>query len=447
HAGSGDRDVQPVKTLRKLALLTVLVVLVASVAASAQLKSYRPITDEMLINAHKDPDNWLMWRRTYDLWGYSPLDQINKENVHKLQLVWGIAMNPGLQEAAPLVYDGIMFLHHQGNRVQALDATTGDVIWEYNRVLPEVTGAYHTNQYQRTKNSIALYGDKVYLATSDAHVVALDARTGQVVWETQVDDWSKGYSYTAGPVVAKGIVVTGMSGCSMTGTPGGCYVVAHDAETGEELWRTYTIAQPGQPGDETWNGLPIESRWGASLWGTPSYDPELDLLFIGTAMPIPYPEVVRGSGDGAALYTNSTLALDLYPGDIKWYFQHLPRDNWDLDHPFERILVDAVIDGKERKLVFGAFGKTGIVWFLDRETGEFIRAVETVYQNVQTVDPVTGAVTVNTDLVFDKMGETKFVCPHLSGGKLYNSGAYNPLTNAYYVPLNNTCMEATPREV
>lgn len=435
------------KAVRKVLLLALVVVLAASVASFAQLRSYRPITDDMLVNAHNDPENWIMWRRTYDLWGYSPLDQINKDNVHKLQLAWGVVMNPGLQEAAPLVYDGIMFLHHQGNRVQALDATTGDVIWEYFRVLPEVTGAYHTNQYRRTKNSIALYKDKVYLATSDAYVVALDARTGQVVWETEVDDWSKGYSYTIGPVVAKGIVVTGMSGCSMTDTPGGCYVVAHDAETGEELWRTYTIAQPGEFGDDTWGGLPIESRWGASLWGTPSYDPELDLLFIGTAMPIPYPEVVRGSGDGTLLYTNSTLALHLHTGEIVWYYQHLPRDNWDLDHPFERVLVDAVVDGRERKLVLGAFGKTGIVWFLDRETGEFVRAVETIYQNVQSVDPVTGEVTVNVDLVFDQMGETKFVCPHLSGGKLFNSGAYNPITHAYYVPLNNTCMEATPREV
>src|SRR5690625_1415779 len=261
--------------------MSVLMILLVSVAAFAQIDEYRPVTDEMLINAHDDAENWLMWRRSYDLWGYSPLTQINRDNVQDLQLVWGINMSPGLQEAAPLVYDGIMFLHHQGNRVEALDATTGDRIWEYFRLLPEVEGRYHRNQYQRTKNSIALYEDKVYLATSDAYIVALDAKTGQVIWETEVDDWSKGFSYTAGPVVAKGKVITGMSGCSMTETPGGCYITAHDAETGEELWRTYTIAQPGEFGDDTWGGLPIESRWGASLWGSPSYDPELDLLYIG----------------------------------------------------------------------------------------------------------------------------------------------------------------------
>lgn len=409
------------KLLQRLILVASVFTFLFGSVAFGQMADYRPVTDRMLIEAHEEPNDWLMWRRTYDLWGYSPLAQINKDNVNDLQMAWSIVMEPGLQEAAPLVHDGVMFLHHQGNLVQALDATTGDRIWEYFRLLPEVTGRYHNNQYLRTKNNIALYEDKVFLATSDAHLLALDAKTGQVIWETEVDDWSKGYSYTTGPVVAQGIVVTGMSGCSMTETPGGCYITGHDANTGEELWRTHTIAQPGEYGDDTWNGVPLENRWGGTLWGSPSYDPELDMFFIGTAMPIPYPEVVRGSGDGDALYTNSTLALDRKTGEIVWYFQHLPRDNWDLDHPFERVLVDSVVDGEEKKLVLGAFGKTGIVWFHERETGQFVRATETIFQNVQTIDPRTGEPKANPDLVLDELGVTKFVCPHLSGGKLFNS--------------------------
>nr|MBO2476865.1 pyrrolo-quinoline quinone [Bacillota bacterium] len=289
--------------IRRATVFALALVLVAAGAALAQMDRFVPVTDEMLVNAADDPNNWLMWRRTYNHWGYSPLDQINRDNVASLQLVWARAMEPGLQETTPLVYNGIMYLVHSPDVVEALDATTGDLIWRYERELPEV---YPPLAF--ANRNIAIYQDKIFLATADAALVALDARTGQVVWEQQVGDWTVGQHYSGGPMVVKGKVIAGMSGCYYINTR--CFVTAHDPETGEELWRTYTIPAPGEPGDETWNGLPLELRYGGSAWMSASYDPELDLIFQGTAVPIQWTSAQRGTGDGDVLYTNSTLALD-----------------------------------------------------------------------------------------------------------------------------------------
>jgi alcohol dehydrogenase (cytochrome c) len=236
-----------------------------------------------------------------------------------------------------------------------------------------------------------LYQDKVYLATGDARLVALDARTGKVVWNVVVADHNPGYNYTSGPLIAKGKVIIGISGCTTPDTAGGCFITAHHPGTGWELWRTYTIARPGDPADATWNGMPLSERKGGSLWGTGSYDPELNLVFWGTAPPIPHSQLARGVKDGAFLYTNSTLALDPDTGKIVWHFQHLPSDNWNLDHVFERVLVDVAVDGRLRKMLLTA-GKTGIVWPLDRQSGAFLWAAETVPQNVIAgIHPQTGA--------------------------------------------------------
>lgn len=439
--------------IRRATVFALALVLVATGAALAQMDRFVPVTDEMLVNAADDPNNWLMWRRTYNHWGYSPLDQINRDNVASLQLVWARAMEPGLQETTPLVYNGIMYLVHSPDVVEALDATTGDLIWRYERELPEV---YPPLAF--ANRNIAIYQDKIFLATADAALVALDARTGQVVWEQQVGDWTVGQHYSGGPMVVKGKVIAGMSGCYYINTR--CFVTAHDPETGEELWRTYTIPAPGEPGDETWNGLPLELRYGGSAWMSASYDPELDLIFQGTAVPIQWTSAQRGTGDGDVLYTNSTLALDPDTGEIVWYYQHIPKEEWDLDHPFERIVVETVVapdpsevkwinpnvkPGERRKVVTGIPGKTGVVYTLDARTGEFLWARETVVQNVISTIRPDGYVLRNEDLVPD-IGETVLVCPSLTGGRLWQSGAYSPVTNAMYFGLNNTCMEYTPRD-
>lgn len=416
--------------------------------AQAQFQNYRPVTDEMVLKP--DPGDWLNWRRTLDLWGYSPLNQVTRFNVTALELAWVFPMAaPGLQELAPLVHDGIMFFSTNNNIVQAVDAVTGDQIWRFTPKLEEIKGGYHTNQARRQKNSISLYKDKVYLATVDAKIYALEAKTGKVVWQKQVLDWRKGYSYTTGPFVYKNKIVSGTSGCSITGTAGGCFIMAHDAETGEELWRVNTLADSSSPAEvqASWNGVPQESRWGSTPWTTGSYDPETNLTYWGTGMPIPYPEIIRGSKDGNVLYTNSTLAINLDTGKLQWYFQHHPRDNWDLDHPFERLVVNTKIGGKDTKTLLSIPGKTGIVWSLDRTTGKYLWSKETVYQNTVKGIDAAGKVALNLDLIPKTEGQEVLFCPAISGGKLWQAIAYSPQTNAIYAPLNETCQTLRPRTV
>jgi alcohol dehydrogenase (cytochrome c) len=401
--------------------------------------SFTLVTDAVLQNP--SPNDWPMFRRTYNSWGYSPLDQINTRNVHKLQLAWAWTQEPGNQEAAPLVQNGIMYLAQSNNVVHALDARTGDLLWEYRHKLPELKGSYVKRQLLRARNSITLYDDKVFLATGDARLVALNARTGRVVWNVAVADYNPGFNYTAGPLVVKGKVIAGISGCTTPDTGGGCFITAHDANTGKELWRTFTIARPGDPADATWGGMPVKERKGGSAWGTGSYDPKLDLVFWGTGAPIPHSEMVRGTGDAALLYTNSTLALNPGTGKIVWYFQHLPRDNWNLDHSFERVLVDSEVNGRPLRLLL-TLGKVGIVFALDRETGAYVWSTETVYQNViSRIDAKNGHVTLKEDAIPRKLNVDSLICPSFYGGKIWQTTAYHPGTNALYVPLANMCMD------
>ena len=413
------------------------------------LKNFVPVTDEMLLQPK--PENWISFRNGYNLWGYSSLDQINANNVGELRLVWSRAMQHGYQEVEPIVYDGVMFLSNVEDIVQALDATTGDLLWEYRRALPDNVAAITGTRY-RYRN-VSIYDDKVFLATNDAFLVALDAQTGEVVWETQRADYREtGVAQTNGPLVVNGKLLTG-SRCSsqQNSPPGGCFITANDIETGEELWRVNTIATPDQPGGDTWAGLPVSARIKASPWMVGSYDPDQDLVFWGTGPIQPLPEELRGVPDTEdLLYTNSTLALDPDTGEMEWYFQHLPRDNWDLDHAFERMIVRTQVapnpdevpwinpnlrSGETRKVLTGIPGKTGVVWTLDAETGEFLWARPTVYQNVMTdIDVETGRVNVAD-------WDISPSCPHLFGGKNQPSGAYSPDTDAMYMPMNETCTD------
>ena len=412
----------------------------ASAAAGEDLlKALTPVTNELL--AKTAPQDWLMRRGNYRAWGYSALDQINAQNVGRLRLAWAWNMEPGYQEEAPLAHDGVVFLANPKNVVEALDGRTGDLLWEYRRELPKIEGGYHNDLLDRARGTIALYADKVVLATADAHIVALDARTGKVIWDTAVADYRQGYTFTGGPLVANGKVIAGISGCTNPGTHSGCFIVAVDANTGAEVWRTKTIAQPGEPGDESWHGLPAEQRNGGSVWTAGSYDPELNLLYFGTGGPIPHSEIVRGTGDGAVLYTDSTLALNADTGKIVWHHQFLPRDNWNLDHVFEQVLVDIHVDNRLRQALI-AIGKPGVIWALDRRTGEFLWARETTHQTVyKHIDGETGQVAINESLIPTKLDETKFVCPSFYGGKLWMASAYNPVSKTLVVPLNNLCMD------
>jgi len=412
----------------------------------AQAPSFAPVTDEVLRNP-SDSD-WLQWRRTYDGWAFSPLDQINRENVGGLTLAWSRALNPGGVELIPLVHDGVMYIPHPGGVIEAVDATTGDLIWQYRRDPP----AEARNPSTTTRN-IAIYDDKIfYAAPADGFVVALDAQTGSIVWETQAHDQERDRArHSAGPIVVKGKVLTGRS-CQPGGIPGGCFIAAHDADTGEELWRRFTIARPGEPGGDSWGGLPLEDRWHVSPWMPGTYDPELDLVYWGTGVPGPYAAISRGAEQGGdLLYSNSTLALDPDTGEIVWYYQHVPGDETDSDYAHERILVDIVYEpsdelewfnpgpaGEARKAVWAA-GKAGTQFVLDRETGEFLWARPMVHQNIIRTIDAEGHVTRNSELTHREFGDV--LLAGARAGKDWWYGAYSPLTNAVYQPLLNAWVE------
>ena len=421
--------------------------------APEQLQAFVPVTDEML--RQPEPENWISFRNGYNLWGYSPLDQIDDDSVSELRLVWSRAMQHGYQEVEPIVYDGVMFLANVEDIVQALDATTGDLLWEYRRNLPDNIANVTGTRY-RYRN-VSIYGDKIFLATNDAFLVALDAKTGAVVWETQRADYRERVAQTAGPMVVKGKLITGSRCNPSSPRPGGCFITAHDVSTGEEIWRVNTAATPDQPGGDSWGGLPRAARRHASAWMVGSYDPLLDLVYWGTGPPAPLPEKLRGAGKADLLFTNSTLALNPDTGEMSWYFQHLPRDNWDLDHVFERMIVETEVSpnpsevpwispdlqpGTRRKVITGVPGKTGLIWTLDAATGKFLWARPTVYQNIMTgLDLRTGRPIIDESTTPQSVENAAFACPHLLGGKNQPSGAYSPDTNAMYMPLNNACMD------
>ena len=417
--------------MRGLTVFSALVVVACAAPVVAQTPAVRPVTDALL--ADPPPESWLNWRRTRDGWGHSPLDQITRDNVGQLRMVWSWAMEPGSQQTTPLVHDGVMFLASPGNVVQALDAATGDLLWEHRREFATARGRGRPNR------NISIYEDKIILNTADANIVALDARTGAVVWEAEVADADKGYSYTGGSLVARGKVISGMAGC-MRFWDDGCFITAHDADTGRELWRTSTVARPGEPGGDTWGDLPMLFRGGGDSWITGTYDDQLGLTFWGVAQAKPWAQVSRRT-DGDALYTSSTLALDPDTGEMRWYYQHLPGESHDMDEVFERVLVD--VDG--RPSVF-TMGKLGILWQLDRATGQFIKATDLGYQNIVDIDPTNGRMSFRPGMTPQLDVELEF-CPSHSGFKSWRAMSYDPATEAFYIPLTLNCQRSIYSDV
>jgi alcohol dehydrogenase (cytochrome c) len=432
------------------------VLLLIVLRTPAQQPSARivPVSSQML--QEPDPADWLMWRRTLNSWGYSPLKQIDRTNVANLKMIWSRGMGPGVQEATPLVYKGVMYLPNPSDYIQALDAATGEVKWEYKRPVPDDLGKFIL--VPSINRNIAIFGDKIIDTSQDDFLFALEATTGKLAWETRIVDYREAPAQeTAGPLIANGKVFS-TRGCEFKFSPDGCVITAHDAVTGKELWRTRTIPKPGEPGDETWGGIPDAKRRHVGAWMVPSYDAELNMLYVGTSVTSPAPKFLLAGNDKTYLYHNSTLALNADTGKIVWYYQHIV-DHWDFDHPFERLLVDTAVapdpgqvtwinprlrPGEQRKVITGIPGKTGIVYTLDRKTGEFLWARPTVMQNVVSrIDGASGAVTVNPETTFTEAGQTRFVCPTPNGGKDFQAGAYSPLTNAMYYGLQNTCMDAT----
>ena len=302
-------------------------IMVAGAAALSVLhaqneREFVPVTDAML--QAPAPGDWLMWRRTLAGWGYSPLDQIDRSNVGNLRLVWSRALRDGgRQQGTPLVYDGVIYMPNPNDVIQAIDAVTGDLLWEYQRPLPDDACERLIPGVCTTNRNLAIYDDLIIDTSVDEYVFALDARTGALVWETQVLDYrTHPANQSTGPIIANGKVISGRS-CMPAGGPDACVVTAHDPLTGEELWRRRTIPRPGEPGDETWGGVPDRERRHVGTWMAPSFDPDLNLLYIGTSVTSPAPKFLVGGADNRHLYHNSTLALDADTGEIVWHYQHL----------------------------------------------------------------------------------------------------------------------------
>jgi alcohol dehydrogenase (cytochrome c) len=432
-------------------LLTAFAVLQMAGSASAQVQNFKPVTDQMLENPSSD--DWLMFSRTYDAQRFSPLRQINKQNVGQLRTAWVRGMGPGQTETIPIVHDGVMYVVEPGAIVQALDATTGDLLWEYKRKVPaNVAGA------ARTKN-LAIYQDLILYTAPDA-VVGLDARTGEPRWEAKTD----GRGNTSGPLVVEGKVI---SGGACAGKRENCFILANDALTGKEAWRFYTTPAPGEPGDESWAGAALEKRL-ASTWGLPgTYDPARKLLYWGVANPMPDQRMARHDGNPDAvsrtapadLYSNSTVALDPATGKLAWYYQHLPADDWDSDYTHERTLVrtrlnpdpkfvkwinPAIARGQERDVAV-TVGEAGGVFVLDRANGQFLWATPFPFDDprfvISDIDVKTGKTSINWDEVFKQPGDHHVIC--YWNTRSYWPTAYSPVTNSLYVSYIDNCRDLT----
>lgn len=415
----------------------------AAEARQALLARVSPVTDEMLANP-ADGD-WLTWRRSYAGLGYSPLRQINRSNARKMVSAWSWSLPVSPNAITPLAHDGVLFIY-SGNRVQALDGATGDLLWQYTRRLPSAL----SNGVGYSLRNIAIYEDRLYVPTADGHMVALEAKTGKVAWDRKiVPDDAAGVRLTGGPTVVRGKVIQGLTNCFTY--KGGCFITALDARTGQEAWRFHTIARPGEPGGDSWNGAPLDERYGGAVWTSGSYDPELNLYYIGTGQTYDTATLLqpRGTGDHSAdaLYTDTTLALDPDTGKLKWHYQHFQRDVWDFDWVFERSLLTLNFGGKPRRISLTA-GKLGIFDAVDRTNGEYLFSRDVGLQTlVKGIDRKTGVKQIDPALS-PQADVAKPICPHAGGARSWPATAVDPVSKIAYVPLVESCMEFTwaPRD-
>ena len=394
---------------------------------AGEIRNYVAVTDAMLRNP--PAGDWLMHRHDQFASSYSPLTQVTRDNAQDLQLVWVAPMNEGgTNQPAPLFHNGAVFLNNTGGIVQALDGRTGNLIWEQR---------LGVNLAMR---GMSLYEDKLYVATSDAHLVAIDARTGKVAWNVAMPD---GRGSSSGPLLAKGKVIQGMGGCSAY-VELKCFISAYDAATGKQLWRFNTVAVEGQPGGNTWGPLSSLFRAGGESWITGSYDPDLNLTYWGTAQAKPWMPVSRGMyGLDKALYTSSTLALDADTGKLAWHYQHAPGEALDLDIVFERVLVDS----NGQNLVF-TVGKDGVLWKLDRKTGQYLAHKETIFQNIwERFDPKTGEPRYRPDIIDAEVGEWIDGCPSTEGGHNWQAMSHHRASNQLIIPLSQSCIAIRAQKI
>ncbi|KRA83948.1 hypothetical protein ASD76_08070 [Altererythrobacter sp. Root672] len=391
--------------------------------------NYTPVTEAMLSNPA--PENWLTWRRGHNGQGYSPLNQIDTGNVSNLHVAWAQALPPGANMNEPLVRDGVLYVFGYGDSVLAFDAVSGRSLWTYQRRVPQGTPL-------SSKKTLALYGDKVFTATSDNHMVALDARTGRPVWDVKLTE-KPGMRIPGGPLAADGVIMQGLA----TQAAGGGLIVAVDAETGEHLWTFETVAKPGQLGGDTWNGLAGDQRKGGSVWTSGTYDAASGLALWGVAQTYdtgPLRDLKPGENNDA-LFTNATLAFEPRSGKLRWYFQHMKNDQYDLDWVFDRVVGTINVDGRPRRVVITG-GKEGLFDAVDAETGKYIKTVDMGIQDfIIAIDSVTGDKTPDPAKVPGRDKGTVFVCPHGGGGRNWTPTSFNPNSHHLFVNARDVCMD------
>src|SRR5690606_36202413 len=389
------------------------------VIVAGTVPDFAPLTDELLRNP--PPGDWPMLRRDYDASSFSPLDEITPDNAHRLQLAWIWPMRDGgTNQPSPLAYRGTLYLNNTGGIIQALDGRDGSLIWE------------HRLEDNVSMRGMALYDDKLFMHSA-GRLIALNARTGETEWNVQMPD---GRSSSSGPLVANGVVIQGMGGCSRYEEQK-CFISGYDANTGEQLWRFSTVAVSSDQGGDSWGDLPDLYRAGGETWITGSYDPELNLTYWGTAQAKPWMHASRGVGTlDVALYTSSTVALDIKTGELAWHYAHAPGEALDLDIVFERVLVDSGDD----KYVFTA-GKDGILWKLDRGDGRYVDHVETLFQNVwESFDRETGRPRYRQDIIDHKVGQWIDGCPSTEGGHNWQAMSFHRPTRQMIIPLSQSCI-------
>ena len=409
------------------------VVLFITQALHAEATGYPTVTDDRLL--HPDAGDWLMYRRTYDGSGFSPLKEITPSNIHTLSLAWSLSTDlVEAHETTPIVNHGRMFITTPGNNIIALDAKTGTQLWRYVRKYPD--GLF---QLHPTNRGVALYGDLVYMATTDCAVVALDAASGKEVWTVPIDDYKTGCYSTLAPLAVRGKIIVGYSGGEF-GVRGS--VSAFDALTGKRIWQTYTVPAPNQPGGRTWTGDTYK-RGGGTIWITGVFDPASNTTYWGTANPAPW---VADNRPGDNLYTDSTIALDVDTGEMKSYHQYTPHDSWDWDEVSAPLLIDTEVDGRLVKTATHA-GRNGYLWILDRDHDQlkFLHAFPFSNNNVfKSIDSKTGRPVVDETKRPGAKQSGEF-CPSIGGGKDWPPEAWSPQTKLLYVPANNNICGFLPK--
>ena len=401
------------------ALVTLLLITPAFCAAPVAAQ----VTADRLLNASKEPQNWLMYSGDYNGRRHSSLEQINTGNAAQVVPMWAYqTMAGGKFETTPLVVDGILYATGQDDRAFALDARTGRPIWQYQRALPDDIRPC----CGRVNRGLAILGDKVFLGTLDAHVIALDAKTGNVVWDVAAVDYTKGYSFTLAPLVIKNMVLVGISGGEY-GIRG--FIDAYDASTGQRKWRFYTVPAPGEPGGDTWEG----DSWkigGAPAWITGTYDPETNTTFWTTGNPSPSNRGEGRAGDN--LYSNSLLALDPDTGKLKWHLQFTRHD----EHDYDATQVPVMVDEDGKKLILQA-NRNGFFYVVDRATGKLLHADSYAKVSWSKEKDANGLP------IPAKEGsptlEGNRVCPGAAGATNWMSPTYDPQTKLFYVTAREQC--------